>query len=259
MFGTDADNAVIVALDHGIHGGPREGFVDPAATLDAVLAGDPDGVLLGVPFIERFRARLGEVITIATLDLLHSSTIPGESASAEIHEQVFTVADAARVGADGIKVALVYGRADADTLAKNLSFTANTAMAARDRGLEAVIEPTLWGTRIADQFDPEQLAHVNRIGFELGATVLKSPYPGTADAFTPIVERAPVPVMIAGGPATATDREALAMVRGAMEAGSTGVIMGRNIWQRDDVPAMIDAVRAIVHDGATVEEASSLL
>lgn len=259
MFGTDADDAVIVALDHGMHGGPRERFMDPEATLEAVLAGDPDGVLLGVPFLERYRDRLEDVVTIATVDLLHGSTVPGASENAEIHEQVFTVADAERAGADGIKVALVYGREDPETLADNIRFTARTAMAARDRGLEAVVEPTLWGARIDNRLDRDQLVHVNRIGFELGATVLKSPYPGTAASFGPIVENAPVPVLIAGGPATETDRDALELVRGSMDAGGNGVIMGRNIWQRDNVAAMIEAIGAIVHDDAPVDEAASLL
>ncbi len=255
MFKRDLDRAVIVALDHGMHGGPSSRFTDPEATLDGVLAGDPDGVLLGVPFIEQFREKLADVITIGTVDVLHSSTVPGESDGAEIHEQVFSAADADRAGADGIKVALVYGREAPETLANNISFTAKTAMRARERGLEAVVEPTLWGSRIEDTLDAEQLFHVNRIGFEMGATVLKSPYPGTAESFAPIVEAAPVPVLIAGGPATESDREALELVRGAMDAGGKGVIMGRNIWQRENVASMIRAIGDIVHDDAAVDVA----
>ena len=259
MFGTEAENAVIVALDHGMHGGPRERFNNPEATLARVLEGEPDGVLVGVPFLERFRKVLEDYVTIATLDVLHSSTVPGVSESAEIHKQAFTAGDADRAGADGIKVALVYGREDPETLATNLQFTAETAMDARNRGMEAVIEPTLWGNRIENRLDATQLHHVNRIGFEMGATILKSPYPGDTEAFEPIVHDAPVPVMIAGGPATETDREALAYVRGAMDAGGNGVIMGRNVWQRENVTEMIQAINAIVHEGATVDQALEIL
>jgi class I fructose-bisphosphate aldolase len=64
---------------------------------------------------------------------------------------------------------------------------------------------------------------------------------------------------IAGGPAVDTDREVLEMVRGACDAGALGVMFGRNIWQRDDPAAVIDALSSIVHDDATVEEAATRL
>lgn len=258
LFGTDSGNAVVVALDHGQHGGVYERFEDPAETLDAVLAGGVDGVIAGVPFLRRFADRFEErpaVTRIATVDLLHSSTFPGESEDAEIHEQVFSVEEAARVGADAVKAALVYGRRDPDVLAENTRFIASAAETARNAGLATVVEPTLWGQRAEDRLDAERLANANRVGFEVGADVLKSPYPGSPEAFAPVVENAPVPVCIAGGPATGSDAEALEMVRGAMRAGARGVMIGRNVWQRPDPASMVRAVRAVVHDGASVERA----
>jgi class I fructose-bisphosphate aldolase len=258
LLGTDSGNAVVVAIDHGQHSGVYERFEDPVETLDAVLAGGPDGVIAGVPFLRRFADRLDDhpgVARIATVDLLHTSTFPGESEDAEIHRQVFSVEAAARTGADAVKAALVYGRRDPDVLAENTRFIASAAEEARAAGLETVVEPTLWGQRAEDELDADRLANANRIGFEVGADVLKSPYPGTPGEFAPIVENAPVPVLIAGGPAAEDDAGALEMVRGAMDAGARGVMIGRNIWQRPDPAAMTRAIRAIVHDDAGVERA----
>lgn len=260
-LGTD-DRAVVVAIDHGLHSGVVSRFEDPAAVLEAVLAGGADGIIAGVPFLRQFADLLDDypsVARIATIDLLGSSTFPGESEGTEIHEQVFSVEAAAAVGADAIKAALVYGREDPAVLAENTRFIARAAERARTRGIDAVVEPTLWGKRAEDKLDAERLANANRIGFEIGADVLKSPYPGSADAFAPIVDNAPVPVLIAGGPATDRDLDALGMVRGAVDAGANGVMMGRNVWQRDDPAAMIDAIRAIVHEDATPEQADERL
>ena len=252
--------AVVVAVDHGLHWGAYEGFERPETTLRTVLEAGVDGVLAGVPFLRRFDSLLAEygVTRIATLDQLHDSTIPGRSEGAEIHQQVFTAEAAAAAGADAAKLALVYGRADADVLADNLQFTATAAAECRAADLPLVVEPTLWGQRLDDEFDPAHLADAARIAFELGADVLKSPYPGR-DGFGSIVRNAPVPVYVAGGPAVDADREVLEMVAGARDAGGRGVMFGRNVWQRENPAAVARALRALVHDGATVDDAEELL
>jgi putative autoinducer-2 (AI-2) aldolase len=48
------------------------------------------------------------------------------------------------------------------------------------------------------------------------------------------------------------------MARRAIDAGAAGVDMGRNIFQSDAPVAMIQAVRAVVHDGASPTEARDL-
>jgi class I fructose-bisphosphate aldolase len=254
------DDAVVVAIDHGLHWGVYDDFADPEATLRTLLEANVDGVLAGTPFLRRFRSLIDgyDVRRIATLDLLHNSTIPGGDDGSEIHSQVFSPQAAVEAGADAAKVALVYGRSDPAVLSENLEFVADAAATCNDLDLPLVVEPTLWGQRIDDEFDGELLADAARIGFELGADVIKAPYPGAA-AFEPIVEHAPVPVYIAGGPAVESDRAVLEMVAGARDAGGRGVMFGRNVWQRDDPAAVVDALRRIVHDGASVDAAAEAL
>jgi class I fructose-bisphosphate aldolase len=254
MFG----NAVIVAIDHGLHWGVYEGFEDPEETLELVLECGVDGILAGVPFLRHYQEIIAsyDVHTVGTLDLLHDSTLPGQHEDTEIHRQLFNV-DAAAEVADAAKVALVYGRKDPSILEENVRFVAEAAAACDDAGISLVVEPTLWGQRVNDEFDPLLLAHANRIGFELGAHILKSPYPG--DGFEFIVENAPVPVYIAGGPASETDQAVLEMVHGACDAGANGVMFGRNIWQRENPASMIEAISAVVHEDATVADAGRYL
>ncbi|HHO57420.1 MAG TPA: 3-hydroxy-5-phosphonooxypentane-2,4-dione thiolase LsrF, partial [Thermoplasmatales archaeon] len=64
----------------------------------------------------------------------------------------------------------------------------------------------------------------------------------------------PVPIVIAGGKKI-PERDALEMAYNAIQAGAAGVDMGRNIFQSSNPPAMIQAVRAVVHENATPDEA----
>lgn len=254
------EDAVVVAIDHGLHWGSYEDFADPEATLRTLLEANVDGLLASVPFFERFQSLIDDydIRRIATLDLLHNSTIPGGDDGTEIHAQVFSPEAAVEAGADAAKMALVYGRSDPTVLSENIEFVADAAQACNEADLPLVVEPTLWGQEIDDEFDGEMLADATRIGFELGADVLKTPYPG-AEEFVPMVENAPVPVYIAGGPAVESDREVLEMVASARDAGARGVMFGRNVWQREDPAAVVDAFRRIVHDGASVDEAAAAL
>jgi putative autoinducer-2 (AI-2) aldolase len=95
-----------------------------------------------------------------------------------------------------------------------------------------------------------------RIAAELGARVVKTYY--CSENFEKVVEGCPVPVVIAGGPKTETQREVFDFVYDGVQKGAIGVNLGRNIWQTEHPVAAIRAIRAIIHDNYTPEEAQSL-
>lgn len=257
MSGTFGD-AVVVALDHGLHWGVFDGFEDRPGTLERVLEGEPDGILASVPFLEQYQEVFSEypsVFKIGTLDIIHDSTLPGHRGANEIHRQAFSLDQAARAGADAVKVCLVYGREDPDVLGDNLEFAARIAAEGRDHDLSVVLEPTLWGPRITDDLDASFIEQAGRIGSELGPDMLKLYYPGSKKTFEPVVANSPCPVYVAGGPKAERDLDVLDMTEGAVAAGSAGPIYGRNVWQHDDPAAMVSALKAIVHDGATAADA----
>ncbi|MBI4062933.1 MAG: 3-hydroxy-5-phosphonooxypentane-2,4-dione thiolase [Elusimicrobia bacterium] len=99
--------------------------------------------------------------------------------------------------------------------------------------------------------DARYLALACRIAAEQGAHMVKTYY---CEEFEKVVQTCPVPVVVAGGKKT-PEKEALQMAYDAIKLGAVGVDMGRNIFQSDDPVAMIQAVRAIVHKKATVNEA----
>jgi putative autoinducer-2 (AI-2) aldolase len=91
-----------------------------------------------------------------------------------------------------------------------------------------------------------------RICAELGAHYIKTYY--VPEGFDTVTASCPVPVVMAGGKKI-PELEALTMTYNAIREGAAGVDMGRNIFQCEAPIAMIKAVRGVVHDNLTPEEA----
>ena len=82
---------------------------------------------------------------------------------------------------------------------------------------------------------------------------------GTVDDFKRIIESSFVPVIVLGGAAMNSDLDLLSMAHDAIKAGASGIAMGRNVWQHKNPAAIARSLAAIVHEGAKVEEAITLL
>jgi DhnA family fructose-bisphosphate aldolase class Ia len=102
----------------------------------------------------------------------------------------------------------------------------------------------------------DNIALAVRVAAELGADFVKTPY---AASFERVVEPCYAPVVILGGAKRGNEGAMLADIKTAVEAGAAGVAIGRNIFQADDPAAMTAAVAAILHDGASVDEAAAML
>jgi len=103
--------------------------------------------------------------------------------------------------------------------------------------------------------DARYLALSCRIAAELGARVVKTYY---CERFEKVTQGCPVPVVIAGGPKVNTEYEVLQFVYNGIQEGAIGVNLGRNIWQDEHPVAMIKAIRAIIHENATPEQAQEV-
>ncbi|MBU4201571.1 MAG: 3-hydroxy-5-phosphonooxypentane-2,4-dione thiolase [Candidatus Altiarchaeales archaeon] len=99
--------------------------------------------------------------------------------------------------------------------------------------------------------DARYMSLACRMAAELGVHFVKTYY---CEDFEKVVDTCPVPVVIAGGKKI-PEKEALEMAHGAIQAGAAGVDMGRNIFQSSNPVNMIKAVRAVVHENATPDEA----
>lgn len=258
LLDTPSGNAVVVALDHGLSLGAPDGFRTPEKTLDRVLQGNPDGVLVGPHFARHYQDRLKEsdVDVVLTADVVTWSTSPGRDHGEDLWTPAFDAEFLREFNPEGVKIVLVFGRDDNETFRRNVEYVSELAEELRGTGIPLVVEPVMWGERIPDQLetDPEFVADALRLGWEFGADILKAPYTGSIDSFEPIVSNAPVPVMILGGPASGTTRAMLESVEEAVAAGARGLMIGRTIWKSDDPAQTVDALTKIVHEGASVSD-----
>ncbi|WP_254546914.1 class I fructose-bisphosphate aldolase [Halomarina pelagica] len=259
LLDTESGNAVVVALDHGIGMGAVEEFEDPATTLEAVLEGEPDGVLVGPHFARRYSDAFtaSDADVLVTADFVAPSSQPGENVGPWVQTPAFDTDRLLACDPVGVKSVLAFGRHDRRAFERNVDYISALADELDGTGVPHIVETVMWGKEIPARFetDARYVANACRIGWELGADILKVPYTGDVDSFEPIVSDAPVPTMVLGGPSSGSVRATLDDVAGAMAAGARGLIVGRSIWQTEDPAAVVAALRDVVHRGASVESA----
>jgi len=94
---------------------------------------------------------------------------------------------------------------------------------------------------------------------ENGADIVKTFYTGECESFRKVIRSCYVPLLVLGGPKTYGDREFLESIRGAMDAGAAGVVIGRNVWQAASPTGMTQALVALVHHDVSVDDALHIL
>jgi putative autoinducer-2 (AI-2) aldolase len=117
--------------------------------------------------------------------------------------------------------------------------------------------PTLAVTAVGKEMarDARYFRLATRICAELGAHYIKTYY--VDKGFETVTASCPVPIVMAGGKKI-PELEALTMAYNAVQQGASGVDMGRNIFQSEHPIAMLQAIRAVVHDNETPKKAFDL-
>jgi DhnA family fructose-bisphosphate aldolase class Ia len=109
------------------------------------------------------------------------------------------------------------------------------------------------------EYDHASVAHAVRVAVELGADIVKCNFTDDVEAFHRMVDMSPVPIIVAGGPQMDTTYELFRLIATAMDAGASGVAVGRNIFG-DPCPGMVARqIVRLVHAGISAEEAEDAL
>lgn len=247
-----SENILIIPMDHGISEGPIKGLVNIGKTINRVAEGGADAVLMQKGMVKHGHRGYGHDIGL----IVHMSASTSLGPDPNNKVQVCTVEEVIKLGADAASVHINVG---SDTESDQLEYLGAVSDECDFWGMPLIAMMYPRGPSIANQHDPIVVAHAARVGAELGADLIKTNYTGDPDSFKAVVEGCPVPVVIAGGPKTNTDREFLQMIHGAMKAGACGAAVGRNVFQADDPTLMTRAIAAIVHDGADIDKALEIL
>jgi len=243
------NRTVIPPLDHGVSIGPLKGIVNMQETVNQLLKGRVDAVVLHKVIAKRIDTGNAGLI-------VHLSAISNLTPNSGTKVQVCSVEEAIRVGADAVSVHVNVGAQEEDKMLATLGKVADECDI-YGIPLLAMMYPR--GPKISNEHAADAVAHAARLGAELGADIIKTNYTGDIATFEAVVEGCPVPVVIAGGPKCKTTRELLQMARDSIKAGGAGLSIGRNVFQHESPALMVKALAAIVHKDASVEQALKIL
>ncbi len=258
MSGYDRNaRQLVVAMDHARAMGAVEGLEDPGAVIDMAVEAGADAIMTSYGVIKRYKERLiGRIPTFLRVD-------GGPSFYREdwlrntTWRLLHTVEDAEALGVDGVCTMVFMGsEVEMETLEITSEVAGELAGSSMTLMVEALPCPA---ERIPDALDAKAMADACRLAFEHGADVLKTYATGSAESFRVVTKNCPNPVLIAGGAKMDSERAALEVVRGTLDAGGRGVVFGRNIWQSPDPAKTIKALRHLIHEDGSVDEAMGLL
>lgn len=240
---------VIIPLDHGAGEGPMPGIEDMEQVVREISLGGANAIIghFGMG-MNAAHAKQPETAFIYHLSV--STRVNATDKNDKV--LVNSVERALCMGADGISVHVNVGSLNESQQLADLGFVAGEC---HKYGLPliAMMYPRGEGLT-ADPKSLDMVALAARVGAELGADIVKTYYTGDKESFAKVCASCPVPVVIAGG-AKGGDREVLQMVKDVIDAGGAGVTMGRNVFQHAKRQAFVEAICAIVHDDASVDEA----
>ncbi len=250
--GPGGGTLLVLPIDQGLEHGPVDFFENPDAL-------DPDyqyrlardgrfsAIALHIGLAEKyFHGYAGEVPLI--LKLNGKTGIPPDAAA--FSALTGTVEDAVRLGADAVGYTVYVGSPAQDRDFEQF----RTVRAEADRlGMPVIVWAYPRGEFVAKRGGRESLYAIDyaaRVALELGADVVKVNYPvrsakdsespapynalalSPEQAFRKVVQSAGRSLVLVSGGEKVGDAELLAKVHESMEAGATGIIFGRNLWQR---------------------------
>ncbi len=238
---------VIIPMDHGVTAGPIKGLTRIEETIDAVIRGGANAIIIHKGLVEAGHRRSERGVGL----IVHLSASTRMAPDPNSKTMVCTVEEAIKLGADGVSVHVNLGAEDEKSMLEDLGRAAKTAF---EWGMPLLAMMYTRGPKVENEYDAKVVKHAARVGAELGADIIKVPYTGSSESFSEVVEGCPVPVVIAGGEKMGTDKDLLEMVKGAMAGGGAGVSIGRNVFQHRDPARIVQAIYKIVHHGCVVEE-----
>jgi fructose-bisphosphate aldolase, class I len=250
QHGLGNGTALFLPYDQGLEHGPRDFFANPAAAdpryiLRLATEGGFNGIAIQIGLAEKFYwDYAGEVPLI--LKLNGKTDIPPDDRA--LSPLNATVADAVRLGADAVGYTLYVG-----TPAQEQDFAQYLAVRrdAQRFGMPLIVWAYPRGSAVEAKGGKSSFYAVHyaaRTASELGADVVKVNFPNpdkragvpalyagefsSQQAIDAVVAAANRTLVLISGGEKAGDEAMLDKAAQSLAAGATGLIFGRNVWQR---------------------------
>ena len=236
---------VMLALDHGYFLGPTHGMEVPSEALRPLL-----------PHVDSIMLTPGVLTSCVDPSFNGGIVLRASGGSSVISNDlsneglILSPIEAIKLNASAMAVSIFIGTKFEKQTLMNLAQTINEA----SKYEMPVLGVTAVGKEL-EKRDAKFLSLASRIAAEFGADIVKTYY---CDNFEKVVNTCPKPIVVAGGPKLETERDVFELCNNAIQRGAVGVDMGRNIWQNKNPGAMVQAIRAVVHENHTPAQAEEL-
>ncbi|OYR53630.1 class I fructose-bisphosphate aldolase [Halorubrum halodurans] len=248
--------SLILAYDHGLEHGPVDfepnpSTADPERLFDLATHSAVTALAVQKGVAEAYYPDYADEVNLllklnGTSNLWRGEPDSAVNCSAEY---------AAELGADAIGFTVYGGSNHEVEMAEEFR---EAQEGAREHDMGVVMWSYPRGQGLRNDGSPEVIAYGARLGLELGADLVKVKYPGSAEAMGDAVEMAgPTQVVMSGG-TMRDDKAFLRNVADAIDAGATGLAVGRNVFQRDDPERILDALEAVVFQEVDPAEALAI-
>ena len=245
MFNPKSGHTVMLAFDHGYAYGPTTGL----ERLDVTIAPL-------VPYADCLMCARGALRSCIPSDCDKAVAMRCSAGTTILDENVFVnecigvdIEEVIRMNVTCMAVQVCIG---SDNERNNIENFVKLVDLGNKYGI-----PVLGVTAVGKNMvrDKRYFGLATRIIAELGGHLVKTYF--VEDGFEDVAAGCPVPIVIAGGKKL-PEKDALTMAYKAIQQGAAGVDMGRNVFQSEDPIAMIKAIRSVVHENATPNQAYEL-
>lgn len=251
IINPETNRTCIIPMDHAVTLGAIEGLANNLDTIKAVAKGGADAIVLHKGI---FRLISDFPITTNMCSFLyHISASTCLSSDNNNKQLVSTVEKAVKVGAMGVSIHVNLGSKTESNMLKDFGAVSDACM---DWGMPLLVMIYVRGDNL-DSFSTRNISHAAKVAEELGADIIKINSPILSLDISNVVSSVNTPIVVAGGSKTSIV-ELLKDLNDVLEAGASGVSMGRNIFQTQNVEATTRVVSDLIHKRISYSDAINI-
>jgi len=267
LFNPNSTRCFDVAVDHGFFN--QAGFLNGIESMPAVIRtlvdAAPDAIQLTLGQARHLQSISGKLKPALVLRTdtanVYGMNLPETRFSTMIDEPIL---QAVRLDAVCVCVNLFLIPGAPDVYAQCVENIVKLKTQSDHYGMPMMVEPLVFrpnsekGGYEVDG-DPQKIIPLVRQAVELGADILKADPTDDTSIYHKVVEIAGgVPLLVRGG-GRVSDAALLSRTGELLTQGVQGIVYGRNIIQHPDPAGITRALMAMVHHGASPEDALELI
>jgi class I fructose-bisphosphate aldolase len=267
LFNRQSNRCFDVAVDHGFFNQPGflQGIEDMRQVIQTLVDAAPDAIQLTLGMarhLQELPGRFKPSLVLRTdVANIYGRELPSSRFSLMIEE---TMLQAVRYDAACVCVNLFQIPGAPEVHAQCVENILRLKPQADHYGMPMMIEPLVFqpnekaGGYMVNG-DETAITYLVRQAVELGADIVKADPTDDVSRYHKVIEAASgIPVLVRGG-GRVSDREILERTQGLLAQGAAGIVYGRNVIQHPNPKGITQALMAMVHQNAGVDEALTLI